>query len=508
MANALAKTQTPADSVVRTQISRADLILNLEHNQEFFIQFFLGDELTLPVPQIHIDILKLMTHEDVDRFVCAIPRDHAKTTIAKLACIWYLLFSDYRFIVYMSCTTTIAIPATNDIVNFLETDNFKSVFGNVKWIKKQDGIGNYEFELVNGKGEIKYCILKAMSAGQQIRGLNTDNRRPDLAILDDIEDNKNIATEDLFRQLKQWFYGPFRKALNKFHNKIVHLGNMIAEKSLLNEHCKSEYWFSRHYGCILANGNTLWPDAWPMEKLIQDYREYQEAGMADVWFAEMMNLPLAGGHGLIKAEEIFYLPYVEPGNHEYGFITLDLAISEQTWAHRTVLAVHIWNGECWQIAETQDFLGIDPVTLFRRMIPVCEKWNIRVVGIEDVAYQASLKFVFRHLCLENAIPVSADTFGEGMLFVPLKTNSTRKTQRIAPWAAMIKGHEYALTEGDFTITQQLLAYNPTKKQNDDDTIDACAYGIQMIESYLLQIMEDAMPNKALVSHTTYQTCTC
>lgn len=493
-------------SEVRTQASRAAIISYLREDPEFLIQFFLGDELTLPVPDIHIEVFALMTHEDVDRFVCAIPRDHAKTTIAKLAVIWYLLFSDYRFVVYMSCTTTIAIPATNDIVNFLEGDNFKSVFGNVRWIKKQDGIGHYEFEIIDGNGDLKYCILKAMSAGQQVRGLNIDNRRPDLAILDDIEDNKNIATEELFRGLKQWFYGPFKKALNKFHNKIIHLGNMIADKSLLNEHCKSEYWFSRHYGCILADGTALWPDAWPIEKLIRDYQEYQEAGMADVWFAEMMNLPLAGGRGLIRAEEIYYLPRIDPGNHEYGFITIDLAITDKTWAHKTVAAVHVWNGDCWQVAEYQDFMGIDPVSLFRKIIPMCEKWNIRVVGIEDAAYQASLKFMFRHLCMENNIPVSQDIHGEGMLFVPLKTNNQQKTQRIAPWAGMIKGHQYALTEGDFSMTQQLLSYNPQKKNNDDDFIDCGAYGIQMIDVYLLQIMEDSMPMKELVAQTGYSVC--
>ena len=61
--------------------------------------------------------------------------------------------------------------------------------------------------------------------------------------------------------------------------------------------------------------------------------EYLEAGMADVWFAEMMNMPTAGGRGIIKAEDIVYRPFRIPDDIKYGFITIDLAISEQTWAH-------------------------------------------------------------------------------------------------------------------------------------------------------------------------------
>jgi len=477
----------------QVQINKAHILAALEHDAEFFIQFFLEDELTFPVPEFHKDIFYLMTLREVTRFVCAIPRDHAKTTLAKLAAVWYFLFTDYRFIVYMSNTATIAVPATNDIVNFLESDNFKLTFGPVEWIKKQDGVGFYIFKIGD-----KTCILRAMGAGQQVRGINVDNKRPQLAILDDIEDNDNIATEPLFRKLKQWFYGPFRKALDKFHNKIIHLGNMINVKSLLNEHCNSEFWHSRRYGCILANGKPLWPDAWTLDKLKRDFVEYSLAGMSDIWFAEMMNLPLARGKGLIKAEDIFYAPACLPGDIEYGFLTLDLAISEKAWAHQTVLVVHGWTGAFWQIVEYEMYTGIDPVTLFTHVKAMMTKWHVRVCGIEDEAYQASLKFVFRHLTLMDGMDETQ------MMFVPLSTGKKQKVLRLAPWAGLIKAGQYALTEGEFMMTQQLLMYDPLKKNNDDDAIDAAAYGPQMTAAYLDEIIKEIMPIESSPAQTLYE----
>lgn len=477
----------------QVQINVAQIKYALEHDAEFFIQFFLEDELTFPVPNFHIDIFSLMIKEGLDAFVCAIPRDHAKTTLAKLSCVWYFLFSDFRFIVYLSNTATIAIPAVNDVATFLRSENFRSVFGEIEWLVQQEGVGFYKF-----KFQGKLCILRALGAGQQVRGINVDNQRPQLAIVDDLEDNDNIATEQLFRKLKVWFYGPFKKCLDKFNNKIIHLGNMISIKSLLHEHCESQFWHSRRYGCLLANGEPLWPDAWPMDKLKKDFAEYTQAGMLDIWFAEMMNLPMAAGKGLIQADQIGYRPAIVPGDHEFGFITIDLAISEQTWAHKTVIAVHVWNNSAWQIAETHGYVGIDPIALFAELIPICQRWQLRVVGIESVAYQASLQHVFRHLCVINQI--------QNMLFIPLPA-AVRKVQRLAPWAGLIKSGEYFLTEGDFMCTQQLLSFDPSKKTNDDDYIDACAHGPYVAQNFMYEIQaEFEVVSVDQTTQTAYQIC--
>lgn len=474
----------PKVGLFPVQINTGEIIYALKHDSEFFIQFFLGEELTHPVPPFHIDVFHLMTSTAVRLCAFALPRDHAKTTLAKLAAVKYLLFTDYQFVIYLSNVSTIAVPACNDIIGFFESENFASVFGPPEFITKQDGVGLYIFKIKipqdDGSWQDKLCILRALGAGQSVRGINIRHRRPQLAIVDDLEDKDNIATEELFLKLKRWFYGTFRKCLDKFDHKIIHIGNMISNKCMLKEHCASEYWFSRLYGALLSNGQPLWPDAWPIEKLKQDFIEYLKAGMTDIWFAEMMNMPIGIGKGLIKADEIYYLPEIYPEDVEYSCMTLDLAISDRTWAHETVMAVHGWNGECWQSVETDGGVGIDPINLFERVIALCYKWHINVVGIESVAYQASLKFVFNFLCATRGI--------ENIRFVDLYATG-RKVQRFSPWAAMIKAKEYALTESDFKTTEQLLTFDPKLKNNDDDYIDAKSYVIQMINNWLPEIQE-------------------
>lgn len=484
-------------SVAPVAVNKAEIRLLLEKDEATFIHFFLGDELTKPVPEFHITTFNLMTHTSVSMLAIALPRDHAKTTLAKLAVVWYFLFSPNSFIVYLSNTATVAQAACLDIMQFFESSNFTAIFGQIKYKIDRAGEGFYKF-ILTIDGKEKTCILKALGAGQQVRGLNIEHRRPQIAIVDDLEDPELLLDRKQYEKLKTWFMGTFRKALDKFGHKIIHIGNMVSNMCLLKDHCESKYWYSVRYGCLLSNRQPLWPDAWPIEALRRDFNEYLDEGKIDVWFAEMMNLPIAAGMGLIKAHEINYMPYLNPDDGEYGFITVDPAISKEKWAHKAAIVVHMFFEGKWQIADYDSGVGITPLRLFFMIAELASTWNVHVVGVESVAYQESLQTVFPYMALTEGY--------KNLEFVPIHTMGVRKVQRLAGWTAMLKKGEYCLNEGEFTITQQLLSYDPNKKENDDDLADCSASGVQMIDRYLPLIYDsiDIDPSPKGVVKTLYE----
>jgi len=69
-----------------------------------------------------------------------------------------------------------------------------------------------------------------------------------------------------------------------------------------------------------------------------------------------------------------------------------------------------------------------------------------------------------------------------------------KHERIAAWCSLIRKKQWALTEGDYAITEQLLMYDPAKKNNRDDLIDGCSMGVTMIDLYMGAIMEKYEPD--------------
>lgn len=472
---------------VQTQsvgMHKADIIEALRQDGRFFIQFFLADELTHDVPEFHIECWNLITTEMILYIALALPRGHAKTTLSKLSCVWYLLFTETRFIVYVSNTGNIAAEACKDIIAYIKSDNFISVFGPPRFEVDREGHGYYKFWLTvpDGRGGFKekFCILKALGAGQQVRGLNIDNERPQLAVVDDLEDNDNTATPMLQKKLKVWFFGAFFKAMSKKRKKILYLGNMLSNQSILYYLCeKAQDWHSVRKGALLSNGQPLWPEMWSFEDLQNDYKAYQNNGLTALWFAEMMNMPMAEGTSLISPDEITYMPEVIPGQQSTAFITLDPAISKQTWANDSALNVHANVASRWQIVETVHG-KFSPDQLFHLIVELCLKWNTRVVGIETGAYQLGLKFIFEIL-------MKAHNQSFQIYEIPHKNVS--KVERLAIWCAALRKKIWTLTEGDQVITQQLISFDPLKTNNVDDVIDSASMGITMINCYITEIME-------------------
>jgi hypothetical protein len=466
------------------QMSKADIIEALHKDGKFFINFFLAEELTFAVPEFHVECWNLITTEIILYIALALPRGHAKTTLSKLCCIWYLLFTDTRFIVYVSNTAPIASEACKDIIAYLRSDNFIDVFGSPEFEVDREGHGYYKFWLTvpDGKGNFKkkFCILKALGAGQQVRGLNIDNERPQLAVVDDLEDDENTGTPGLQKKLKKWFYGAFIKALSKKRRKVIYLGNMLSNQSILYQLCeKSEYWHSIRKGALLSTGEPLWPDMWSLEDLRRDFVEYQQMGQTALWFAEMMNMPMAEGTALIAPEEIEYLPAVLPGQQSSAFLTYDPAISQKTWANNSAIVVHGYIANRWQIVDM--VIGkYEPEKVFHILVELCQKWNTRVVGIEQGSYQLGLRPLFE-------IFMKAYNQEFSVYEIPHKNRS--KVERLAVWCAALKKKIWVLTQGDHIITQQLIAFDPLKSNNNDDAIDACSMGIVMTELYMSEIME-------------------
>ena len=177
---------------ISVSLSSSQLKKALEHDPEMFIQFYMGDEIDSPVPEFHVKEFEKMTTMDIERYACAIPRDHAKTTLAKLAVIYLFIFTPWRFGIYLSNTTSISYPAAVDIINLIQKPNSITVFGAPEFETMQAGKGLYIFKWLG-----KRCILRALGAGQQVRGMNIDNQRPQFGVVDDLEDNDNIANETL-----------------------------------------------------------------------------------------------------------------------------------------------------------------------------------------------------------------------------------------------------------------------------------------------------------------------
>lgn len=461
---------------VNSTLDVEDLKKVLEHDHKSFINLNLYDQEGIEegVPDLHELVMTLMNSTAYDRIAIAIPRDHAKTTLAKLTAVRHFIFTRFRFLVYLSNTNPLSVQAVRDIVNFIRSPIMQSIFGPAEFIQAEEAKGNYIFNWCG-----KQCIIRALGAGQQIRGMNINNQRPDLLIIDDLEKaDENEDNKLGYKSLKDWMYGTLFKAMDTRKNRIIQIGNLVNAKSTLADHIRSERWKSICMAAVTEDGKPLWPARWTIQELREDLLEYIREGRMYVWLSEMMNMPITTSNKLIKSENVMTAKPVDPNeNFLLKCITVDPAITtNMRHAHSAVICVHVFNGEHWQLADKKIQKGADPYMLYNDIMVMAFKWGVRVVGIESEAYQEALLHIARKETAERGYA--------GFEFVPLKTMKKSKSSRIMAWVGMIKTGDYRLSVNDFDVWSELNNYNLHEDKNEDDLIDCCAYIVQMISKYL------------------------
>lgn len=477
-----------AAETVETTATIQEIKQLLKIDCEFFIEFFLGEELTSQVPQFHKEVWQLLTTTSMERVLLAIPRDHAKTTLSKLAVVWYFLFTNHRFCAYLSNTNTIALNACRDIIGFLKSPNFVATFGKIHMVKESETASLWIFDLPLGNGRVKRCILRAVGAGQQMRGINIDNQRPDITVIDDVEDNENTESENLQRKLDKWMFGPYLKALAR-KKKIIWLGNMLQKTSLLARLSRNPRWNPVVFGAMVKDSvsgamRSLWPERWPIDELIEDFKEYKDLGLTETWMCEMMNMPGHGENGFTQ-DQITYAITPTPGGNSIraAFITVDPAFGENSWNDNTAIVVHVIPEEGPPMVVEYVHERLTEHAMFEHLLRLSYKWNAWVWGIEAVAAQKVLITLFHVLLVGHQLSHMVTMF-------PLMAGKgDPKVARISAWVSMMANGEYAIPEFDAEIVTQILTYNMKKKSNKDDLIDSCAYGPAMLEQYLHILIE-------------------
>lgn len=488
---------SPTSNLAAVSIASQEIRAALRADGRFFIEFFLAEELTSPVPDFHLYVWNKLIDVEMPKVLLALPRGHAKTTLAKLACVWLFLFSHFRFCTYVSNTSRFAKNACLDILRFLQSKNFISTFGHIEIEKESETEGLWIFKMPLGDGRIKRCILRAAGAGQQTRGLNVDNRRPDFGVLDDIEDRENIATPELRMKLRTWAMGTFMKAMNPQYSKVIWIGNMLSSDCLLNSLAGMEEWNPTVLGAIIRDERTnqlmpLWPDLWTAESLQQDFMQYKTLGLADVWMAEMMNLPEQAVNGF-SVRDINYQPTPVVDELTAAFLTIDPAFGMSAKHHdSTAIVAHgIDTDGLTHILEMTSGHYTEP-EIFHIASDMAQRWKAWTWGIEAIAAQRVLLTLF-------TMYATRDQMDGIYRFVPIINGAnTTKIGRIRAWVASMKripeqGIEptYAIPEDDIDITSCILRFDPNKKDQKDDVIDACSMGLNMLSNYYSEICEAA-----------------
>ena len=395
----------------------------------------------------------------------AAPREFAKTTITSFGYVLHqLCYGLLRFIIIGSDTEDLASDLTGYIyLELLYNDRIKCDFGE---LVRPDWAVNDFVTLTDIR-------VKARGRGQRLRGLKHKQWRPDLIVLDDLENDLNVQNPEQVRKVLRWVLRTVYPSIEA-DGSLLWIGTILANRSALHTAIHSDEepwpeWTRRLYRAITAEGESLWPARHPLSKLHQQKRLMgtlafnaekmndpinEEGVFREAWLRFYEAADLAGKEMVVAG---FFDPSIETGaSADYKAIII--VGYERKEAIFYVLDAYI----------RKSSLEAAIAAAYERH----QRWGFWRFGVEDNAFQRLVLKDFDRAAKARGY------------YLPVRgiTHKTAKETRISRLSPLVERGKIRFCRGqgnqDLLIEQML--YFPSKTVHDDGP-DALEGAIEQLE---------------------------
>lgn len=410
----------------------------------FFMKFFLNHKFPKTVPWVHRGILAILTkrtdflfkYGEVDKIVAnflyqsdpsdlqspllpifqvvaggdgyasivmvskkfteiMLPRGTSKTTLAGQGVLLYwICFADKKFPVYISETQTHAEMQVSNIARELEANpRIRAVFGNL--VPERSAPQKWTQEMIQTTNGV---TLVARGRGTQVRGMLVGNSRPDVLLLDDVEDRDSVKTQEQRQKTKTWAYGDVLPALAEMDQEstVIALGTLLHPDALLMTWKADPDWTSIIFGVRDLQGEPIWEDYMGEIKIEKKKAMYARAGQLSQYYLEYENTIRNEDTAKFRNSFFIYSPITRDelvGVSE----ALDPAISNKEGAcEATIYVAGMTEKGLIHVLDSWYAVGATPNEQLEEYFRLSKLWNVTLHGIESIAYQASLI----HTCRE------------------------------------------------------------------------------------------------------------
>lgn len=271
-----------------------DIMLRCASSTGFHGKFFFPDIFYSEYSILHRQILAAID-SPYRKVVIAAPRGLGKTSTMLYGLVSrHILFEKKKFIIYLSNSADNAMIQTDSLKHeLLSNPLIRKFFGSIKTKRIEM---DYE-EQFSKKAWVTAggTLVLPRGAGQQIRGLLYHGHRPDLIIIDDLEDKAEIANDKIRKKNKEWFYSDVMKCISRYDNdyEFVYIDTLKHEDALLQDLLDADDWNSLCQSVCDDEYNSFAPQFMTTEEVKQEVEEHKKKGILDVFYREMRNIPVA-----------------------------------------------------------------------------------------------------------------------------------------------------------------------------------------------------------------------
>lgn len=444
-----------------------------------FFHLYFRDYVKYPTAKFHRTIFRATEKENLKELFIMAFRGSAKSTIVSMSYpIWAIIgLQQKKFIIIISQTQSQSRILLNNIRRELDSNelliNDFGPFntGALEWSSTTLDIPQYGARII--------CA----STGESIRGLRHGSSRPDLIILDDVEDKASVKTFDGRDKIYQWFTNEVLP-LGDLGTRLAVVGNRLHDDSLmmkLKEYDENVGISSAFLEFPLIDQGGLGEILWPEKFTPQAIEDLKRSMLSSKAFEqEYLLLSVPDDEQVIRREWIQTYHELLPNRNvpqpRMILIAIDLAIKKGDGRDFTALVPMYVTGYDKNLQTYVLPYIVNKQLDFPETVTEVLKLNAKLqsmfkippkIYVESVGYQDAL---VQHLFQVNKLV--AEPIGVGRLSKPERLNI------VSPYVQASK--VFFFESGMEGLINQLLNIYSTKH---DDMADAFTLGLgKVIES--------------------------
>lgn len=305
---------------------------------EGFVKTFLWErfDAPTPIPDFHRRLWEMVTSED-RKVVIAAPRGHGKSTAITLSyALAAMLFKQHDYILIVSDTYQQSVEFLGAVKTELsENEEIVSAFEVADFSKDR------EDEVIVRFADGHQARFVAKGAEQKVRGIKWNNKRPNLIIIDDLENDELVLNGERRAKLLKWVTNALLPCGTK-GCKIRMVGTVLHFDGVLERFLKDSQWTSVRFKAhkdFDDFSEILWPGHLDEKGLREVRQQYLNQGDPDGYSQEYLNNPIADEMGFFKRSWFQDVTPEAKSKSKTYYAAWDFALSTKARADYTVCAV-------------------------------------------------------------------------------------------------------------------------------------------------------------------------
>jgi hypothetical protein len=426
-----------------------------------------------PFSSLHDQIFDLV--DSGEKYIAiAAPRGIGKTSIARTVAAKGILFRDVSFVLYISQSSTFAEMQTENLKRDMRTTSLvREVFGDIK-MSSADTLDDTFSRLA--WVAFGSTLVLPRGAGQQVRGANWNNNRPQLIIVDDLEKADEVGNEENRKNLKRWFFSDLLRCVNKYNNdwRFIYIDTIKHEDSLLQNLVSHPDWASLTLEICGDDMKSNAPEYMSDEDIAKEYRAYEEAGMLDSFFMELRNIPIATTDASFRREYFKYYEddyKLDDNTGLENVVILDPAKTTKPHsAESAIIGIGIDKTAGTIYIRDLHAAKLHPDEMVNQAIAMVQRLKARVLAVEVTSLNEFITYPIKTELARQNVNVE---------FIELNARGSKIEKRVPALIPFYRRgqifHNRAVTG---PLEQQLLSFPKCRRF---DCIDAEAYIVELLE---------------------------